>query len=352
MTHSGGSMSTRTRRLVCIVRMLAITGLTAALATPAAAQFGGLKKKAQQTAGAEAAKKAGDTTATQKGAAPAPAAGAGGGGMETIVLDDKLVDQYIAGRKAGEAEREAAKKEDTPYTRYRRDAEAYKAAKAKCATAQANFQTRLLADEKFRERYTAVSDKMIKAQEAGDQKQQAAWADSSMAMMDPACLVQEPKQPDGYYEEQRKIDSRAEEQALKTSKLSRGEFATVAERAWMILQGQTPPGDASASEKAAVNNRSAELKPLLGLEEKPAVRTAKPAPAASTPAPPPAQPAPTGMSAEQTKLSQCMAKNAQKHEKQIEALGERTKAAAEVNDMATTLAIADTIRQLQTAGCQ
>jgi hypothetical protein len=345
-------MSTPTRRLVCIVRMLALACLIPALPTPATAQFGGLKKKAEQAAGAEAAKKVGDTTATQKGVAPAPAAGAGGGGVETVVLDDKLVDQYIAGRKAGAAEREAAKKEDTPYARYLRDAETYKAAKAKCDTAQANFQTRLLADEKFRERYSAVSDKMIKAQEAGDQKQQAAWADSSMAMMDPACLVQQPKQPDSYYEDQRKIDSRAEEQALKTSKLTRGEFATVEERAWMILQGQAPPGDASASEKAAVNNRSAELKPLLGLEEKPAVRTAKPAPAASAPPPPPAQPAPTGMSDDQTKLSQCMAKNAQKHEKQIEALGERAKVAAEANDMAKTMAIADTIRRLQTAGCQ
>jgi hypothetical protein len=346
-------MSTPTRRLVCIVRMLAIACLTLALATPAVAQFGGLKKKAQQAAGAEAAKKAGDSTAAQKGAAPAPAEAAGGngaGGQEAVVLDEKLVDQYIAGLKAGEAEREAAKKENTPYGQYRRDSEAYKAAKAKCDAAHETFTSRMLADEKLRERYSAAADKMIKAQEAGDQKQQAAWADSAMAMMDPACLVKEPKQPDDYYEAQRKIDSRAEEQAIKTSKLSRSEFAMAQERAWMILQGQTPPGDASASEKAAVNNRSAELKPLLGLEEKPAARAAKPAPA---PAPTPAPVAPaSGMSDDQMKTAECNAKNAKKHEKEIEALGERAQAAAEANDVAKAMAISDTIRQLQSAGCQ
>jgi hypothetical protein len=346
-------MSTPPRRLVCTVRMLAIACLTLALATPAAAQFGGLKKKAQQAAGAEAAKKAGDSTAAQKGAAPAPAEAAGGngaGGQEAVVLDEKLVDQYIAGLKAGNAEREAAKKENTPYGQYQRDSEAYKAAKAKCDAAHETFTSRMLADSVLRERYSAAADKMIKAQEAGDQKKQAAWADSAMAIMDPACLVKEPKQPDDYYEAQRKIDSRAEEQAIKTSKLSRSEFAMAQERAWMILQGQMPPGDASASEKAAVNNRSAELKPLLGLEEKPAARAAKPAPA---PAPPPPTPAaPTGMSDDQSKMANCMAKNAQKHEKEIEALGERAKAASEANDMAKTMAIADTIRQLQSAGCQ
>lgn len=345
-------MSTPTRRLVCIVRMLAIACLTVALATPAVAQFGGLKKKAEKAAGAEAAKKAGDTTAAQKAAAPAPAEAAGGngaGGQEAVVLDEKLVDQYIAGLKAGNAEREAAKKENTPYGQYLRDSEAYKAAKAKCDAAHETFTTRMLADSVLRERYSAAADKMIKAQEAGDQKKQEAWADSAMAMMDPACLVKEPKQPDDYYEAQRKIDSRAEEAAIKNSKLTRSEFAMAQERAWMILQGQTPPGDASASEKAAVNNRSAELKPLLGLEEKPAARAAKPA-AAPAPAPAPVAPA-SGMSDAQMKTAKCNAKNAEKNQKEIEALGLRAQAAAQANDVAKAMAISDTIRQLQSAGC-
>jgi hypothetical protein len=52
-----------------------------------------------------------------------------------------------------------------------------------------------------------------------------------------------------------------------------------------------------------------------------------------------------------SEMTNCMAKNAQKHEKEIAALGERAKAAQEAGDMARTLAIADTLRQLQMAGC-
>ena len=341
-------MSTPTRRLVCIVRMLVPACLTLALATPAAAQFGGLKKKAQQAAGAEAAKKVGDSTAAQKDAAPAPAAGGGGGRTETVVLDDQLVDQFITGLKAGKAEREAAKKENTPYGQYNRDAAAYEAAKDKCSQAQATFPNRAVADPKFSDRYSAATEKMVKAQETGNQELAAAWGDSALAMMDPSCIVKQPKQPDDYYDAQRNVDSRAEEQAIKSSKMSRSEFAMAQERAWMILQGQTPPGDASAGEKSAVNKRSAELKPLLGLQEVPPAPAAKPAPAP----PPPTPSATTGMSDDQSRMANCMAKNAQKHEKEIAALGERASAAAEANDMAKTMAIADTIRQLQSAGCQ
>jgi hypothetical protein len=342
-------MSTPTRRLVCIVRMFALACLWLTLASPAAAQFGGFKKKAEQAAGAEAAKKAGDTTAAQKGAAPAPAQG-GGGGTETVVLDDQTVDRFIVGLKAGQGEREAAKKENTPYGRYHRDVSAYEAGKDKCAQAQANFPHRATADPKFADRYSATAEKMVKAQEAGNQELAAKWGDSAMAMIDPSCLIKQPKQPDDYYEAQRAIDSRAEEQAITSSKLSRSEFAMAQERAWMILQGQTPPGDASAGEKSAVNERSAELKPLMGLQEQPPARAAKPA-AAPAP-PPPAASAPTGMSDEQTKAANCMARNAQKHEKEIQALAQRAQAAAAGNDMAKTMAIADTIRQLQSAGCE
>ena len=160
---------------------LAVVCLALTLATPAAAQFGSLKKKAQQAAGAEAAKTVGDTTAAQHGAAPAPAQGEGGGGTEAVALDDQIVDQFIAGLKAGKAERETAKKEDTPYGRYNRDAAAYEAAKDKCAAAQANFPDRAVADPKFADRYSATADKMAKAQEAGNQELAAKWADSALA---------------------------------------------------------------------------------------------------------------------------------------------------------------------------
>jgi hypothetical protein len=342
-------MFTPTRRLVCMVRMLALACLIPALVTPAAAQFGGLKKKAQQAAGAEAAKKVGDTTATQKGAAPAPAAGAGGGG--DVVLDDKVVGQLIAGLKAGQAEREAGKKGDNPYGRYHRDVAAYEAAKAKCEEAQADWGRRAATDEKLLERHNAYVERMMKAQQAGDNDKAQAISDSAKASIDPSCVAKQPNRPDNYYDAEREVENRAEQRVIQESGLSRSEMAMAMEKSYTILLGGREGGiETSASEKSAVNNRSAELKPLLGLEEKPAARAAKPAPA---PAPPP-PPTPSGptMSDDQTRLSECMAKNAKKHEKEIEALGERTKAAAEANDMARTMAIADTIRQLQTAGCQ
>ena len=40
-----------------------------------------------------------------------------------------------------------------------------------------------------------------------------------------------------------------------------------------------------------------------------------------------------------------------KHQKEIEALGERAQAAQKKGDTATMMAIADTLQQLQMAGC-
>ena len=46
-----------------------------------------------------------------------------------------------------------------------------------------------------------------------------------------------------------------------------------------------------------------------------------------------------------------MAQNVQKHEKEIEALGNRGRGGAEGGDKATMMAIADSINRLQMAGC-
>jgi hypothetical protein len=336
-------MSTPTRRFLSFTRLLPAALLMLALATPAAAQFGGLKKKIKAAAGDEA--KGEDSTRGKDGAAP-PAGGGGGGGV--VALDDKVVGQLIAGLKAAQAEREAAKKEDNSYSRYHRDVAAYEAAKAKCQEAQGTFGTRAAADQKFAERYTGYTEKMLKAQQAGDNDLVQAWSDSALAMMDPSCLIKQPKQPDDYYDAQREFDRRAEEQEIKGSGLSRSELAMAKERAYSILLDRMAPGDASASEKAAVNSRSAELKPLLGLEEAPPARAKKAAPAPA-PAPTPAQPA---VSPEQSAMANCMAGNAQKHEKEIEALGQRAQAAQQANDMNKLMAIADSIQKLQMAGCQ
>jgi hypothetical protein len=330
-----------TRRFAFAIRLLPAALLTVALATPAAAQFGGLKKKVKAAAGAESEDKGKD------GAAP-PGGGAGGGGG-TVVVDEKTVSQLIDGLKAGRAEREAAQKEDNSYGRYNRGLAAYKAAYAKCEEAKQNVTQRMMADEKFRERYSAVADKMMKAQEKGDQKLYAAYGDSTMALIDPSCLAKEPKQPEDYYDAQRAIDNRAEQAELKGAGLTRGELSMVKERAWGILQGA--PGDASASEQAAVNTKGAELKQLMGIQQEEPARAQKSAPA---PAPAPAPPPPTtatqpGVSDAQQQTANCMAQNAQKHQKEIEALAQRAQAAQQ--DMNTLMAITDSIQKIQNAGC-
>ena len=335
-------MSTPTRRVVSLGRLVPAALLMLALATPAAAQFGGLKKKIKAAAGAESEDKG-------KDGATAPAGGAGAGGG-TVVVDDKTVGQLIEGLKAGRAEREAAQKEDNSYGRYNRDLAAYKTAYAKCEDAKQNMTQRMMADEKFRDRYSAVADKMMKAQEKGDQKAYAAYGDSTMALIDPGCLVKEPKQPDDYYDAQREIDNRSEQAELKGSGLTRGEMAVVKERAWGILQGA--PGDASKSEQTAVNTRGAELKQLMGIQQEEPARMKKAAPAPAPAQAPAATPATQpGMSDVQQQTANCMAQNAQKHQKEIEALAQRAQAAQQANDMATLMAISDSIQKLQSAGC-
>jgi hypothetical protein len=47
----------------------------------------------------------------------------------------------------------------------------------------------------------------------------------------------------------------------------------------------------------------------------------------------------------------CMAQNAQKHEQRMRALGERAQKEQEAGNTAALMAIADTLQQLQMAGC-
>jgi hypothetical protein len=71
---------------------------------------------------------------------------------------------------------------------------------------------------------------------------------------------------------------------------------------------------------------------------------------APTPAPAPTQPAPE-MSAAASDMSACMSKNIQSHQAEIEALGKRAQAAQNASDTAKLMAIADSVQQIQMAGC-
>jgi len=327
-----------------IARLAVIT--LAAIATPASAQFGGLKKKIKAKAGQEAVSKAADEVA------PPPAEGAGPadrGGM--IVLTKEVVNQLLAGLKAGQAEREAAAKKDTPFGRYTKAKAAYALAQPKCEKAHEAFYMGAATNDKRLKKYNAYNDKMTAAQEKGDTKLVTVYQDSAFAVIDPSCIVKEPEQPKGYYEAQRDLDTRAEKKEIEAAGFSRSDLAMVKERATAILEGATPPGGASAMEKSAVSAKKSELKPLLGIKDQPAAQAAaKPAPApAPTPTAPSVDPQ---MSAAASSMNACMVKNIQKHEAKLEALGERLEAAEAADNMPKMMAIADTIQRIQMAGCR
>jgi hypothetical protein len=338
-------------RLAAVARLALAALVALAIATPASPQFGGLKKKLKGAAAQEGASKAATAGAPSETPAQTADARATGGGGGTIVLTDDVVGRLLAGLRAGEAERQAAAKEDSPYGRRRKAEAAYAAAKAKCDQSQQAFGQRMAADEKMMAKYQAYLEKAMAAQGKGDQKLASVYQDSLMAMMDPSCTVKQPTQPDNYFEAQRDIDGRAEQQEMKASGFDRGELSMVKERADAILRGTNPPGDASPAEKSAVAAKAPELKSLLGIREAQSERLTKTAPAPAPAQPTSTQPAPT-LPPGAVAMNECMVKNVQKHEAEIQALGDRGEAAQRAGNTDLMMAIADTIQRIQMAGCE
>jgi hypothetical protein len=318
------------RRLAAIATLAVATFVSFTLATPAAAQFGGLKKKIKPAV-------------TQEAAAPANQGG-------TVVFTDEVVNQLLTGLTAGQAEREAAMKEDTPYGRFKKADAAYQAAKPKCEAAQPAFYQRGAANPKMLDKYQTLTEKMVAAQGKGDMKLAANYQDSAMAMIDPSCIVKQPEQPEDYYEAERAAEARAEAKEIEASGFSRNDMALLKERAVAILSNSPPPGGASASEKSAVAAKSSQLKPLLGMRDPAPVQAAKPAPQPA-PVPAAAQPSPE-MSAYASSMNDCMMKNMQNHEAELEALAKRAEAAQKAGNQQQLMAIADTLQQIQMAGCR
>jgi hypothetical protein len=320
-------LSSSGRRAI-LARLVVVAVAVCAIASPAWAQFGGLKKKIK-------------ATAKQETAAPS----SNDGGM--VVLTPEVVGRLLTGLEAGQAERQAAMKADTPYGRYKKGQAAYEVAKPKCDAAQPAFYQRAARSQKLIDKYDALNEKMIAAQSKGDMKRQAIYQDSAMALIDPSCVVKKPDEPKDYYQAERDAEGRAQAEEIEASGFSGNEMAMLKERAIAILTNGTPPGGASAGEKSAVAAKSAQLKPLLDIREAPPVQAAKPVP--KQPAAVPSSPAmPPGAA----NMSDCMMKNIEKHEAKIEALGRRAEAAQEAGDQQKLMAIADTINRLQMGGCR
>jgi hypothetical protein len=328
------------RRSAVVAHAVVVLVLGLGSATPAVAQFGGLKKKLKADAAAQGA-----ASATPASAAPTEVRqtqrGDDGG---VVVLTPEVLERLLTGLEAGQADRKRAEQEDTPHGRYLRAVAAYEAARPKCEAAQATFPGRMAKDERMSNRYSAYVDKMVDAQTRGDQRATAAYNDSAMVIMDPSCVVKQPSRSGDYYEAQRAVDSRAEAAEMKASGFSRSELGQARERTEAILRGAQ--SDASDSEKSAVAARGAALKPLLGIQAKPVTRAAAPAPA---PAPaPPASPQVPGATSTR---NACMTANMQKHEPEMRALGQRAEAAQKAGNTTALMAIADTLQRLQMAGC-
>lgn len=363
-------------RSFAIGRIVAVLLLALAIATPASAQFGALKKKLKGDAVNKAVDKAVDGAAggdsakapTETGGAASTAGGAGptakavGGASPatpastggTLVMTPEVVDRLIKGHKAGKALREKAKTEDTPYGRYLKAEAAYEAAKSKCDAAQQTWPTRLTADERLMAKSQKLLDKMIDAQSHQDTAAARVIGDSTAALVDPSCVVKQPERPSNLYDMEREVDERAEQATLQEAGLASGrDLGYADDKAIAILEGQ--PSDASPSEVAAVKARDPELKSALGLRSAQEERVSKPGKAGAThetvtpaPAPAPAAPpVPSGAVA----VNQCMAHNIEAHQAEIEALGNRGDAARKAGNNALMMAIADTIRMIQYAGC-
>jgi hypothetical protein len=237
---------------------------------------------------------------------------------------------------------------DTPYGRYIRQEAAYKAAKPKCDAAGQTFAQRLSANQGMMEKNGRYLEMMMDAQGKQDTAAQRAWGDSMLMMVDASCVVKQPQQPAGHHDSQREVDARAEAAQLKAADMDGRELGATVDRAIARLENAPPP-DVSPSEKNAVNKRKDEINRLMGREQPPVAAAAPPPTPAPAAAPPAA--AGSGLSDRQQAAAECMAKNARKHEAEIERLGEGVRKAAESGDNGTAMAIADSIRVIQSAGC-
>ena len=320
-------------------RLLVAVLVTLGVSTPAGAQFKKLR---------DAVKNSDPKTATEAPKAPGQAAAVSGSAPADngiVVVTPEVLDRLLAARKAGEAEREKAAKEDTPYGRFIRAKAAYTDAKAKCSKAQMKFGQRP-GDDKLVDRYSALVDKALAAQQKGNMVEYENKMYEALGLIDPSCAVRDPQQPENFYDMQRAVDERANKARKEATGLTDRELGMTDDRVISVLNNTEPPGGASASERSAIKAKESELKSMYGFRDPEVERAAKPAPAP--------EPAATTVNAQPSpaaSVNECLMKNIQAHEDEIRALGDRGAAAQQAGNNALMMAIADTIMRIQSAGC-
>ena len=151
-------MGTPHRRLAALTRLGAATLPALAIASSLSAQVN-VRKPLDQRGKWEVADQR-ESRADERKAVAA---------TQTVVLTKEVVSRLITGLEAGQAERQRAEQEDTPYGRYQRAQTAYAAAKSKCKAAQQAFGARMASDEKLMAKYGKLQEQQLAALEKGDQ---------------------------------------------------------------------------------------------------------------------------------------------------------------------------------------
>ncbi|HKV73230.1 MAG TPA: hypothetical protein VJN95_01825 [Gemmatimonadales bacterium] len=286
-------------------------------ASSLAAQFGGLKKKAAQAAGAAT------------GVAPANTPGKATPPPEVTPV---IVDHYLAGIKAGEAERARLAQGNTPAGQYYAAVDAKKKHDKYCA--------------EYQEKQMAEYQRLIAA---------AKYDSSALVMQkkDPSCqtYAADPKEPS--FDELAKAKGSQDSAAAAAAGVDVSQWAGLNE--WIpvaVYQMVNSPDQndqllasnfsKKVSEISALRARQADLATALNIRGP--ERQKKEAPAAMAA---PAAPAAGAAGAAGTQGdANCYSTEMQKNQPALEALGKRAEAAQKKGDNASMMAIADTIQQL------
>ena len=297
------------RRCRRVLPLLAV--LSVVVANSASAQFGGLKKKAARMGA--------------PGAAPAASPGA----PPSVIVTPDVIDRYLAGLKARRAERDRIAKTNTPVGKYFAAQDAYRAHETHCRDfdrKRSETYSRLVAQQKYDSASALAQVRDASCETGMSQPQEPEFQDLAGAQgtEDTAAAVGAGMDVNAWASLDEWIPQLMY-QMVNSPERTTAELASNFGR---------KPGEVEA-----LKARKDEVATALGIppRQKPVEHQQ-----VATPEPPPAMPANTpGMPSQGSALFMQTEMNNQ--QARIEALAAKGQAAQKANDMATTMAIADTV---------